>query len=442
MSEQAKKIRNFLQVELWRTPLEGLPAWKRILMGILKKVILAIKFFTGQGVIDSASALTYSTMLAIVPIVAVLFAIARGFGFSKYIEAWFLEALSSQPQAAEIIVGFVNSYLIHTHRGIFLGIGLIFMLWTVLMLIHNIEAAFNNIWQVKQQRSILRTVTDYLSMFLLTPIIIVVQSGLSIFMAAIARHLDSFLLLGPMMRFMLELMPYVSMAAIFVGLYVFMPNTKVKLSCALVPGILAGFAMQLLQFVYINSQVFLSSYNAIYGSFAFLPLFMLWVQLSWSICLFGAELTYTSQNLEEFAFLARTEDLSHRYRMMLSVLLLSRICKRFEEGKSPYTALELKLETGVPIRITNDLLFDMVQVGLLSESSGMGKDQEPVFQPALSLEHITVGTMVDRLEAIGNWKIDLEIKEQMKSQAWGRILSLRSAYLTDLRNVKVNDLCE
>lgn len=435
-------LKKFLQVELWRTPLEELPAWKRILLGVLKKVILAVKFFTGQGVIDSASALTYSTMLAIVPIVAVLFAIARGFGFSKYIETWFLQALSSQPQAAEIIVGFVNSYLIHTHRGIFLGIGLIFMLWTVLMLIHNIEAAFNNIWQVKQQRSILRTVTDYLSMFLLTPIIIVVQSGLSIFMAAIARHLDSFLLLGPMMRFLLELMPYVSMAAIFVGLYVFMPNTKVKLSCALVPGILAGFAMQLLQFVYINSQVFLSSYNAIYGSFAALPLFMLWVQLSWSICLFGAELTYTSQNLEEFAFLARTEDLSHRYRMLMSALLLSRVCKRFEQGKSPYTALELKLETGLPIRITNDLLFDMVQVGLLSESSAMGKDKEPVFQPALSLEHITVGTMVDRLEAIGNWKIDLNIKEQMKSQAWGRVLSLRSAYLTDLRNVRVNDLCE
>ena len=435
-------LKKFLQVELWRTPLDELPAWKRILLGVLKKVILAVKFFTGQGVIDSASALTYSTMLAIVPIVAVLFAIARGFGFSKYIETWFLQALSSQPQAAEIIVGFVNSYLIHTHRGIFLGIGLIFMLWTVLMLIHNIEAAFNNIWQVKQQRSILRTVTDYLSMFLLTPIIIVVQSGLSIFMAAIAKHLDSFLLLGPMMRFLLELMPYVSMAAIFVGLYVFMPNTKVKLSCALVPGILAGFAMQLLQFVYINSQVFLSSYNAIYGSFAALPLFMLWVQLSWSICLFGAELTYTSQNLEEFAFLARTEDLSHRYRMLMSALLLSRVCKRFEEGKSPYTALELKLETGLPIRITNDLLFDMVQVGLLSESSAMGKDKEPVFQPALSLEHITVGTMVDRLEAIGNWKIDLNIKEQMKSQAWGRVLSLRSAYLTDLRNVRVNDLCE
>lgn len=435
-----KKIVDFLRVDLWRTSLEGMPAWKRILMGVLKKVILAVKFFTGQGVVDSASALTYSTMLAIVPIVAVLFAIARGFGFSKYIETWFMEALSSQPQAAEAIVGFVNSYLVHTHRGIFLGIGLIFMLWTVLMLIHNIEAAFNNIWQVKQERSILRTVTDYLSMFLLTPIIIVVQSGLSIFMATIARHADSFMLLGPMVRFLLELMPYVSMSGIFIVLYVFMPNTKVKLSCAFLPGVLAGFAMQLLQFVYINSQVFLSSYNAIYGSFAALPLFMLWVQLSWSICLFGAELTYTSQNLEEFAFLARTEDLSHRYRMLFSGLLLSRVCKRFEEGKSPYTALELKLETGLPIRITNDLLFDLVQVGLLSESSGMGKDSEPVFQPALSLEHITVGAMMDRLEAIGNWKIDLDLRGQMKSQAWERVLSLRSSYLTDLRSIKVKDL--
>lgn len=440
MSEKAKKLTEFLKVGLWRVPSEAVPAWKRFLLGVLKKLILSVKFFTGHGVMDAASALTYSTMLAIVPIVAVVFAIARGFGFSKYIEEWFLQALSSQPQTAEVIVGFVNSYLIHTHRGIFLGVGLLFMLWTVLMLIHNIEMAFNNIWQVKQQRSILRTVTDYLSMFFLAPIIIVVQSGLSIFMATIAKHLDSFMLLGPMMRFLLELMPYVIMSTIFVVLYVFMPNTKVKLSCAIIPGILAGSAMQLLQFFYINSQVFLSSYNAIYGSFAALPLFMLWVQLSWSICLFGAELSYTSQNLEEFAFLARTEDLSHRYRILLSALLLGRICKRFEEGKSPYTALGLKLETGLPIRITNDLLFDLVQVGLLSESSAMGKDEEPVFQPALSLAHITVGAMVDRLEATGHWKVEIDLRDQMKSQAWGQVLTLRSAYLANLREIQVKDL--
>ena len=114
-----------------------------------------------------ACALTYSTLLAIVPILAVVFAIARGFGYNKYIEIWFRDALSSQPQAADIIVGFVNSYLVHTQRGIFLGVGLVFMLFTVIMLIRNIEETFNGIWQAKKPRTVFRTITDYTSMFLL-----------------------------------------------------------------------------------------------------------------------------------------------------------------------------------------------------------------------------------------------------------------------------------
>lgn len=250
---------------------------------------------------DSASALTYSTLLAIVPILAVVFAIARGFGYNKYIESWFRDVLSSQPQAAEIIIGFVNSYLVHTKSGIFLGIGLLFMLWTVIMLINNIEQNFNKIWQVNKPRKWFRTITDYMAMFLLVPIIIVVTSGISIFVATIADRIENYALLAPMVRFLIDVMPYVLMICVFIALYVFMPNTKVKLKCAIVPGILAGTAMQGLQLFYINSQIWVSSYNAIYGSFAALPLFMLWVQISWIICLFGAELCYANQNLEAYA---------------------------------------------------------------------------------------------------------------------------------------------
>ena len=437
MGKKIQRLTRFLKVDIWRiTPTEASPV-RYFFISIAKKVMLAVEFFINKGVMATASALTYSSLLAIVPIVAVLFAIARGFGFSKYIEEWFLDALSSQPQAADVIVGFVNSYLVHTHRGIFLGIGLLFMLWTVLMLIHNIEQAFNDIWQVKQQRSILRTVTDYLSMFFLAPIVIVIQSGLSIFMATIAEQMDSFMLLGPMVRILLESMPYVLTSATFIVLYIFMPNTKVHFKSVIVPGILAGIAMQGLQFIYINSQIFLSSYNAIYGSFAALPLFMLWVQLSWTICLFGAELSYTNQNLEEFAFLAKTEDLSHRNRLLLSIILLSRICKRFSEGKRPYTALQLKLETSIPIRITNDLLYDMVQINLLTESSASGKDEEPVFQPAMSLEKITVGTVVDRLEATGHWVLDIDLHQLMGSSRWSDVIQQRKLYLHSLRDVPV-----
>ena len=273
-----QQIIRFLQVDIWRTSPEELSPFRRIFYEVVKVLYLAIRFFTTKRVLTEAAALTYSTLLAIVPILAVVFAIARGFGFSKYIEVWFRDTFASQPQAAEIIIGWVNSYLIHTQSGIFLGVGLVFMLYTVLMLVSNIEQTFNEIWQVKKPRSIFRTFTDYLAMFFLFPILIVISSGLSIFIATMASSLPDFLLLGSTVRFLLDLAPYVLMTLLFIALYVFMPNTKVHMKSAILPAILAGTAMQWLQLFYIHSQLWVSSYNAIYGSFAALPLFMLWVQ--------------------------------------------------------------------------------------------------------------------------------------------------------------------
>ena len=249
-----------------------------------------------------ASALTYSTLLAIVPMLAVVFAIARGFGYNKYIEMWFRELLASQPQVADTIVTFVNSYLIHTKSGIFLGVGLIFMLYTVLMLVNNVEETFNQIWQVNNSRPILRSFANYLAMFFLFPIIIVISTGLSIFMETVADKMDDFVILEPIVHKLFSFFPFMLMSLLFIFLYVYMPNTKVRFSCAIIPGILAGIAMHLLQIAYIHSQIWVTGYNAIYGSFAALPLFMLWVQISWAICLFGAQLTYTNQNLNRIGF--------------------------------------------------------------------------------------------------------------------------------------------
>ena len=265
---------------------------------IYRTLVLTIKFFTAKRVMAKASALTYSTLLAIVPILAVVFAIARGFGYSKYIEVWFRDLLASQPQAAEVIIGWVNSYLVHTQRGLFLGIGLVFMLYTVLMLVSNIEETFNEIWQVNNSRSIYRSFTNYLAAFFLFPIFIVLTTGFSIVLTAVASSMPEALVLGSLVRFLLDLLPYILLSFLFFGLYVSMPNTHVEWRCAIVPGIIAGVGIQWLQLFYVHSQIWVTGYNAIYGSFAALPLFMLWVQISWTICLFGAELTRTNQNLK------------------------------------------------------------------------------------------------------------------------------------------------
>ncbi len=434
-----KKLIHFLQVDIWRIPDEELSPVRRVFYEVIKIASLAIRFFTTKRVMNQAAALTYSTLLAIVPILAVVFAIARGFGYNKYIEVWFRDAFSSQPQVAEVLISFVNSYLVHTKSGIFLGVGLVFMLYTVMMLVNNIELTFNAIWQVKKKRSIFRTITDYASMFFLFPILIVVSSGLSLFMATMADTMEDYIL-GAAVKTMLDMAPYVLMSLLFIGLYVFMPNTHVKVKNAIIPGVLSGIAMQVVQFVYIHSQIWVTGYNAIYGSFAALPLFMLWVQISWTICLFGAELTYTSQNLDYYDFDARTDDISHRYQLMISALLMSRICRRFADGKAAPSTEDLRKETGVPIRIVNDLLYKLAEAKLVIEVSSDEKGGISTFVPAESLENLNVGVMVDRLEAQGHWTLDFPLSNLMNAE-WGRAVMMRSAYLKQAKDVKLESLC-
>lgn len=436
---EIQQLIHFFKTGIWQITRGDVSPLRYLMVNVMKKTLLAVRFFTAKRVLTKASALTYSTLLAIVPILAVVFAIARGFGYSKYIEVWFRDALSSQPQTADIIIGFVNSYLVHTKSGIFLGIGLLFMLYTVLMLVSNIEEAFNEVWQVKKSRSVFRTFTDYLAMFFVFPILIVISSGISIFLATVADSMPDFLMLGSAVRTLIDLTPYVLMSLLFIALYIFMPNTKVKLSSVIVPGILAGIAMQGLQFVYIHSQIFLSSYNAIYGSFAALPLFMLWMQISWTICLFGAELCYTNQNLDYYDYDANAGEISHRYRLMLCALLMSRICKRFAEGRKPYSLLELRKETNIPIRFVNDLLYELIDANLLIEVTSDEKGEESRFMPSEDLSNLTLGTMIDRLEARGRWKIDLDVSGLL-SQEWAKAIGARSNYLKKMRNIFLQEL--
>lgn len=354
-----------------------------------------------KRLIGTASNLTYSTLLSFVPIMAVVFAIARGFGYSIYIEEWFKNSLSSQPEAAETIIGFVNSYLIHTQKGIFLGVGLLFMLWTVLMLITNIETAFNDIWQVKHQRSIFRTSTDYLALMFLIPIGIVISSGLSICITAFNHQVKDLLVIGPIMQIVIEIAPYIFLSLAFTCLYIFMPNTKVRFRSALLPGILAGVSMQLFQLIYINSQIWISNYNAVYGSFAMIPFFLLFIQTSWIICLVGAELSYCRQNSEDF-FAERQMRLSFNSRIEYSWQIMEIVSERFTEGGEALTAHEIKIRIGIPMRILTTLLYDLQRIHFLAELVHDDKGDTARYLPSEALKNLTKEELVKRLSQIEN----------------------------------------
>ena len=284
----------FLTYDIWRITEDEVTKTTYSVYNIIKTVYLCITRFSKDRVANKAAALTYSTLLAIVPILAILFAIARGFGFDNLMKARWPKDWADRPRPRKSC----SSLSIHTFRrprAGFSSASPVMLLWSVINLVNNMEITFNRIWQVQKARSMYRKITDYFSMLLLLPLLIVVSGGLSLFMSTTIKHMEDFTLLAPIGKFLVNLIPYVLTWCMFTGLYIFMPNTKVKLKHALISGILAGTAYQAFQFLYIHSQLWVSRYNAIYGSFAALPLFLLWVQISWTICLFGVELTYADK---------------------------------------------------------------------------------------------------------------------------------------------------
>ena len=411
MKKKITDIWKFLTYDIWRITEDEVTRTKFSLYNIIKTVYLCINRFTKDRMANKASALTYSTLLAIVPILAILFAVARGFGFDNLMEHQFRNGFGGNTETTEAILSFVNSYLSQTKGGIFIGVGLVMLLWTVINLVSNIEITFNRIWEVKKARSMYRKITDYFSMFLLMPILIVVSGGLSLFMSTILKQMDDFVLLAPVVKF----------------------------KHALIAGILAGSAYQAFQFLYINSQLWVSKYNAIYGSFAALPLFLLWLQISWTICLFGAELTYAGQNIRSFSFDQDTRNISRRYRDLISILIMSLIAKRFEKNEPPYTAAEISEEHQIPIRLTNQVLYQLQEIELIHEVVTDEKSEEIGYQPSMDINQLNVAVLLDRLDTYGseNFKID---KDEEFNDEWKVLTESREEYYKKASKVLLKDL--
>ena len=439
MNKRIAALWKFLTYDIWRITEDEVTRTTFSVYNIIKTIYLCINRFTKDRIVNKASALTYSTLLAIVPILAILFAIARGFGFDNLMESQIVNGFGGPTETTEVILQFVNSYLSQTKSGIFIGVGLIMLLWTVLNLINNMEITFNRIWQVKKARSMYRKITDYFSMLLLMPILLVVSGGLSIFMSTMVKNLEDFTLLAPVGKFMVRLIPFVLTWFMFTALYVFMPNTKVKLKHALISGILAGTAHQAFQFLYISSQLWVSRYNAIYGSFAALPMFLLWLQVSWTICLFGAELTYAGQNIRNFSFDKDARNISRRYRDFISILIMSLIAKRFEQDAQPYTGEEISEECQTPIRLTHETLYELQEINLLHEVVTDEKSEDIAYQPSMDINKMNVALLLDKLDTHGSedFKID---KENEFNNQWGALLKAREEYYKNASKVLLKDL--
>lgn len=433
-----KGIRSFLNVGIWRITEDEVSKSRGILYNAIKIITISIKEFTQGRMVVKASALTYNTLFSIIPLLAILFAIVRGLGFSNLIEMQIRNGISGQTPAMMTIMGFIDSYLSHNTGGVFIGIGLIMLLWTILTLINNIERTFNSIWQVKKPRTIYRKMTDYFSMLLIIPVFLVLSGGISIFLSTMAKNMAGFEILAPILKFCINLIPFLIIWLVFIALYSYIPNTRVKIKYCIIPGILAGSAAQAFQYLYIGSQIWVSRYNAIYGSFAAIPMFLLWAQITWSICLYGAELSYVAQNLKNYYFNNEIKNISRRYHDFLCILIMSLICKRFQTEKDPYTADDLSEQHKIPIKLVRKIIYELIDINVIKETPVDNESDLMAYIPAIDINVLSVGVLLNKIDSKGSEDFKIRMKESVK--AWDTLNEFRKEYYRDTDKVLLKDL--
>ena len=421
---KVKDIQRFFARDIWSINTEGLSCSRRLGIGFLRRVSIAVDGFLYDNLTSYAAALTYSCILAAVPVLAIIFAVARGFNFGSVIEEQLRNNLSISDELADTVFGFINSYLEHTHSGIFLGFGLIMLLYTVVMLTSSIETAFNTIWHVRTSRNIYRRIIDYVTVFVILPLMIVVTSGFSVFMITLTSVFSKYVILSSTMEFVIQIAPMLLWCIGFILLYKLMPNTHVHWHAVLVPGIIVGALFQLLQYLYIHFQIVLSSYNAIYGTFAALPMFMIWLNISWIICLVGAQISYANQCVDEYSFTKDSQNMSRCDHDSLCILLFSRIAHRFAEGMPSYTTHTLAKETGLPHSMVQGLLYELTSAGLLSEATDETGTRLH-YLPKQDIHRVTINNIIYRLDNHGRGRVAKRWAQGTTD--WNKIRNIRAS---------------
>ncbi|MEX0986391.1 MAG: YihY/virulence factor BrkB family protein [Bacteroidales bacterium] len=388
-----KRIKHFFAKELWTTDLKTKSKRRGFVIRQLRIFVYAFKGFFEDRAALRASSLTYFTMLSIVPIFAMAFGIAKGFGFEDRMNDFIDKSFKEQDQMISWIKDMVGSLLDNTKGGLVAGIGSILLFWAVIQVLNNIELSFNDIWQVKKARSPVRKFSDYLAMMIISPFAIAISGS---FTVKISQAANNFELIQPM----LKLVPWASICLLFTVVYIVMPNTKVKFKYAVIAGIVAGTLSMLVQWGYFEFQIGVTRFNTLYGSFAAIPLFLLWLQITWLIVLMGAEISFAYQNIGNYEHEEEAMSLNHNNKRILSLLIIQYIIKIFEEGGSARNNQELSQELGIPLRLLNQLVFELVESGILVElASDSAKERS--YQPALDINKITVDLLYTRLEKLG-----------------------------------------
>lgn len=503
---KVKELIHFLSYGIWRQNPETLSNKRNILYDAIKTVMLTVRYIQELDIAAIARSLTYRTLLSIVPLLAIIFAIARGFGIEKLMESSIfnfmlgnkpLEEVVAHPNGMQndstlavgssaimpgalnpgdtlfgffdpnaispaplsnikatedasaeartrefldLLFGIINHSLEEARGGgVFAGIGILLFLYTVLTLFNDIERGLNKIWQVSKGRTIGRKVTDYVAMVLFMPIFFIFVNALNILSYPQNNTLKELYALYPFIPRLLDIVPFVVMVLLFTALYKFLPNTKVKFMNAFIAGVVAGTAFQFFQMLYLSGQMWISRYNAIYGTFAAIPLMLLWIHMSWFIMLIGAEISYAAQNVRKFSFEKETRNISRRYRDFFALMIASEIVQRFADEEPPLTADQISVRCKVPGRLTNVILDQLIDLKLVSVTYCDGDERLPAFQPAMDINQITVNRLISALDEHGSEDFMIDIDGNFYGH-WKALMNTRKGFHDENGDILLKDL--
>lgn len=391
-----KRSSEFLGEKLWKIRLNKVDKRQGLLIRQLRVFSLAIKEFRDDNSLVTATALTFYSIFSIVPILALAFAIAKGFGFEKNLQDQLLQNYSEYADILNNAFVYANSMLANTKGGIIAGFGIVLLLWSVMQLLINIENCFNSIWEVTHGRSWVRKVTDYLTIMLIGPLLLILSGGLTVALQTKLGAMGSLSIVG---AYLMKVFAFFLVAGVFTFLYVVLPNTKVNVKAAFIAGSVAALLFELLGWAYVGFQIGANRMNAIYGGFAALPLFFIWLQYSWYIVLFGAQLAFANQNVEHYELGDDIKNISVRYKKVMGLMIANLVAKGFYNGQKPLTVDEIVDKLDIPPRLARLILYEFVSTGVFVEV--LSEKNEIVYQPGVTESKFTVKYLIDAMEKKG-----------------------------------------
>lgn len=372
-----------------------------------KLLFYTVQGLSTHGTMVRSAAMTFYTLISIVPIVALIFAVLKGFGMTEDLVQNLYGLLPQMPEVVDYVVDFAQNTLARTQGGWVAAISLVTLFWAVIRVFGSIEDAFNNIWEVKNTRSMARKYSDYITVVVLAPILWIVATSFATYTRQIFGVDDSmWLKVGS------EIGSMAIVWLMFTFIYIIIPNTKVQFSAALMAGIIAGSIFLGFQWGYLYLQKWMTSYNAIYGSFAALPLFLLWMQTSWEILLLGGELSFAYQNEKRFEEERQSLMSSHDCRRKLMVGIMTIVVEWMRQGRGPIPVAELRERMEIPTRILSNLLFSLTRAGMLGEVHISNKEYDVAYVPTRDISTLRVYDIIEAVEREG---FDFEQVEMERS---------------------------